>query len=340
VRRRQFIVLAGGAALWPITGLTQSRPIPTVGSLESANSPSGTPQYPTLLGGYQARPAWKVAGVDYAVGIHPDRYPLKNPATTALPNGTNRSGRTFHVSGANVVVDGWDFTRWNVSVSGSNVMFTNCDFSHGTLTFEISSSAGTVRYCVFDQSGDQPTRSEFVYFGAGRLTAEYNWFKQSFHMHLQLTDGGTGHSQACTFRYNLCENAGWGHQVSTNNHGDLIQFFGSHTITDAQILYNTIIQNIRGAATQGWSITDQNQTYNGGAVNNNTYVLPSPGTVTYMNLFRGDKTNGTFTVKDNYVDLRGIIWGFTTIVGGASNFSISGNINMQTGGTVNNANHG
>jgi hypothetical protein len=34
-----------------------------------ANAPAGTAQFPTLLNGYLIRPPWKVAGVDYAVGL-------------------------------------------------------------------------------------------------------------------------------------------------------------------------------------------------------------------------------------------------------------------------------
>lgn len=34
-----------------------------------SGAPAGTPQFPGLLSGYSSRPAWNVAGVDYAVGL-------------------------------------------------------------------------------------------------------------------------------------------------------------------------------------------------------------------------------------------------------------------------------
>src|SRR6185437_9644796 len=87
----------------------------------SKNAPAGTPQFPTLLSGYAARPPWSVAGVDYHVGIDRSRYPtnaaLKDPApggtlAAALSSigGTLSTNRiTFNGSSAdNCVIDGYD----------------------------------------------------------------------------------------------------------------------------------------------------------------------------------------------------------------------------------------
>lgn len=35
----------------------------------ASGAPAGAPQFPTLLSGYAVRPPWKVAGIDYAVGL-------------------------------------------------------------------------------------------------------------------------------------------------------------------------------------------------------------------------------------------------------------------------------
>src|SRR6476661_10187324 len=77
----------------------------------SANAPSGASQFSTLLNGYAARPAWNVAGVDYAVGYAAGTV-LKDPMTAALPAGVTRdaANHTFLITGNNVVLSGWDFS--------------------------------------------------------------------------------------------------------------------------------------------------------------------------------------------------------------------------------------
>ena len=86
----------------------------------SANAPAGSPQVPNLFNGYAARPSWQVAGVDYAVGIHPGTV-LKNPATSSLPVGAsyNSTYHTIYVTGANVTLDGYDLTNTTVMNSGT-----------------------------------------------------------------------------------------------------------------------------------------------------------------------------------------------------------------------------
>lgn len=95
-----------------------------------ANAKPGTAQFPTLLSGYAHRPPWKVAGVDYAVGLYSNctvntgtsvitstgsqvdfvngqQVSLRTTQSGALPSGVSLatayfvvgvSGRTFQVS--------------------------------------------------------------------------------------------------------------------------------------------------------------------------------------------------------------------------------------------------
>jgi len=85
---------------------------------------AGTPQYPNLLSAYAVRPAWNVAGVDYAVGV-PAGLVLKDPTTDSLPGGCSYNSGTKGVScsGNNITLQGYDFALHSTSLyfgSGSD----------------------------------------------------------------------------------------------------------------------------------------------------------------------------------------------------------------------------
>src|SRR6185437_5474685 len=69
-----------------------------VWSDELAAAPSGTPQLPTLLQGYNARAPWRVAGVDYAVGITPGTTLTDWQSLGSVP-GIDISGNTVRCDG-------------------------------------------------------------------------------------------------------------------------------------------------------------------------------------------------------------------------------------------------
>ncbi len=119
--------------------------------------PAGTAaQYPTFLNGL-CRPPWKVAGVDYGVGF-PAAQVFKTPGVTAPPAGVtvDAAGHTFNVTGAGVVVDGWDFSvggGWNVFVTGSGCTVQNCNFKVGANLLDpvgMHGLNGLLQYCVID----------------------------------------------------------------------------------------------------------------------------------------------------------------------------------------------
>jgi hypothetical protein len=99
----------------------------------SGAAPSGLPLLPNLLLHYPARPPWKVAGVDYAVGV-PAGTKLLDPATIALGGvSVNTSNHTVTVAGNNVKLSSYDFGRsggWGIYVDAkaANTVIQNCNF--------------------------------------------------------------------------------------------------------------------------------------------------------------------------------------------------------------------
>src|SRR5215471_9473988 len=101
----------------------------------SATAPAGTPQLPTVLSGYQVRPPWQVAGVDYAVGI-PTGTVLKDPGTINMPGvSVNTSTHIVTVTGNNVTLSGYDFSLnggWGVYITGTGATIQDSYFRVGS----------------------------------------------------------------------------------------------------------------------------------------------------------------------------------------------------------------
>ena len=85
----------------------------------SAAALPGRPLLPGILVHYATRPPWKVAGVDYAVGV-PAGTPLQDPATIAIAGtSVDAAKHTVVISGSNVTLKGYDFSRsggWGIYI--------------------------------------------------------------------------------------------------------------------------------------------------------------------------------------------------------------------------------
>ena len=109
--------LAGTAAnlsgvVTTLSGLAIDPPPSTGYTDGSANAPVGNPQLPNLLSSYSVRPAWQVAGVDYAVGV-PTNMTLKDPTVAAnLPAGVSidTTNHVIDITKNNVTLNGFDFS--------------------------------------------------------------------------------------------------------------------------------------------------------------------------------------------------------------------------------------
>jgi hypothetical protein len=78
----------------------------------AAHASAGAAQHAFLLDSYKARPGWRVAGVDYAVGVAPGGGGLKDPVTChCLPAGAavDAANNVIRITGNNVTLDGFNF---------------------------------------------------------------------------------------------------------------------------------------------------------------------------------------------------------------------------------------
>lgn len=129
-------------------------PAPTSGD-GAVNAPIGPAQKPNLFSGMKIRPPFKVAGVDYAVGI-PAGTTLKSPASISMAGvSVNSSSRVVSVTGANVTLDSYDFSNWTVETSAANTRIIRSKFFVGPVVGLKGSSNLYVGYCVIDANNTQ-----------------------------------------------------------------------------------------------------------------------------------------------------------------------------------------
>lgn len=107
-------------------------------------APSGTAQLPTLFASYtHGRPPWKVAGVDYYVGL-PSGTTLQDPTTATLPAGCSYGSHVVTCSTAGATLDKFDFTLHGgigLSVNADNISVTNSKFGTDAMTTASATSA-------------------------------------------------------------------------------------------------------------------------------------------------------------------------------------------------------
>src|SRR6185437_10551423 len=102
-----------------------------------AAAPNGTIELPTLLQGYAMRPPWRVAGVDYYVGV-PASTTLKDPTVSAnLPAcaSVDSLNHLIRVNSDNCTLNGFDFSLhggYELYDSANNTTVENSNFEIGT----------------------------------------------------------------------------------------------------------------------------------------------------------------------------------------------------------------
>jgi hypothetical protein len=284
----------------------------------STNAPAGVaPQHPTLLNGYAKRPPWKVAGVDYGVGI-PAGTVLKSPKSIRITGvDIDSTAHRVWINTSNVTLDGYDFTTgWDLVIgargTANNTVIKNSKFNNDVTAGWHNVTNLYVGYCEIDGMNQNGGFQIFLNGGSG-LTAEYNWFKNSSSDFISVSDAG-----AIMIRYNLMEQNG-----TPGTHPDWLQQLGT-AFTTTSVLYNTAYKSTTGQGTQGFMV-EGTQT---GEIGFNVMIAKGAGAsyVTGMNM---TVTTNTGLVHDNYVDLTNA-YGF--FYGNPPSYvTLCGNYNMVTG---------
>ncbi len=309
----------------------------------ATNAPAGIPQLPNLLNDYALRPPWKVAGVDYAVGV-PSGTALKDPTTISMPGvSINTNRHIIFVTGSNVTLNGHDFSLhggWSVYIERgtSGTVIENSNFLVGAnnlVPISAESGAGnlTVEYCTIDGGGfgiagnPGAIYALISYNGSGGLTVEYDWLKNAPQHIIEFRNG------TLIDQYNLIQNAGYAVGAHVND----VQFNGS--VSDGSVIgFNTVFnpQPVNGYPIPGEGIQVEAQlgsTITHTRVENNTIIATGPSlTASYLIVIRQDAGTNVIDGVDihgNYLDTTGAYGPFYPPTG--SNVTFTDNWNMVTG---------
>jgi hypothetical protein len=271
-------------------------------------APLANVQKPGLLNAYPLRPVWKVAGVDYAVGV-PNGTALKNPASIVLTGVTvDIVAHEVVVTGNNVTLDGYDFSLnggWSVQVNGAaNTRIVNSLFAESASQGQapiVADAATTnlyVGYSTIDGGGANanPTQGALIVMNGRSLVTEYCWLKNAPSNIFLFGYGGVGGGGSAIIRFNLVEDSG---RRSGGGGAYLSIFAGSYN--HFQVVFNTSYQTPGGTGATGWNMdAPAIQT---AEVGNNTMISTAPGAASYL-MSSGASANGA-VLHDNYFDLSG-----------------------------------
>jgi hypothetical protein len=331
----------------------------------SANAPAGTAQFASLLSGYAARPAWNVAGVDYAVGYAAGTA-LKDPMTGALPAGVTRdsANHIFLITGDNVVISGWDFSKqggWQVKATNAdNPIIENNYFKIGANALQpinllgvpngFTGQGGTIRNNVIDGNNVDIGGSALIATSRGGIfVIQYNLLENAGS---DLIDAGaetlaSGVVTTYDVRYNVMKQGG----QQTSAHPDWFQTFANNHYNNITIDYNTVVQTsypANGGGSQGFTLDGNTNaplaTFDNGSVSNNTVIVTATpiGTTGFIVRLAPDLITGTFTVANNFIDPSGLSNGGINydvrlaVAGGPYHGKVEsfGDVNMVTGAVI------
>jgi hypothetical protein len=349
----------------------------------SINAPPGPPQYPTLLAlnspgtqtfgaTYLARPPWKVAGVDYHVGIDRTLYPsnanLLDPLVAGQgPGGTiapalvalgavwdgNNPTQQIDFGSTGATIEGYDFSlHGGLTIAlGINTTVKNCNFGLGS-TNGTAVGVGiwggdglTITQCEFNGFGQTQDgfggRGMIQHTGVGSCNITYNWIRNSFAEHIVCGQNTAGNTTTdYIYKFNIFENCGLGF-VRAGTHGDLIaiQVNGQlNTLRTFSCTFNLIIQ-IQGN-TQGFSWQNGSNITNY-EVSNNTFctfggVAPNNVLTSCWVINTNGTTGNAGQTANNYVDgstLQFFVWSYTWTGTTAGTINTSGTISLTSGAT-------
>lgn len=357
-----FAISAGGAVTVTATGAAgiagdENSYTPTIqatnasGSGSASNTINGyadgynarpasvTAQLPTLLNGETARPPWKVACVDYGVGV-PGNITLKDPATIMMAGVTVNPNQVRVDGTSGVTFDGYDFTLSggyqvnflntspNGTIKNSKIGFASNDTTSGGMTFE---------YNTWDDTGGSGTGTFIFNQGVGPIVLRWNYFLHS------VEDVIQGVVENTTYRYNCINNSGVGDPAGHVNYGTL----NGNSVPSYNVAFNTVNQQPQNAGGEGFQFygcCGQNPINIDNPLFAYNTMLTSGVIAALSYLINGDSgfpvvTNGI--IKKNYWDDTATLGGpppagSGSIGGGVfhgpmANWTCTGNIMMQNG---------
>jgi hypothetical protein len=300
----------------------------------SAGAPVGTPALSALLTGYAARPPWKVAGVDYAVGV-PAGTTLKDPASIAIAGvSVNATSHVVRISANNVTLNGYDFGLgggWQVYISpgAGGTIIENSRFQVGSnqqvpINAAVGSGSLTIRDDTFDGSGGGSSVWALVNFdGSGKFVSIYNSFQNAPFDAIDFSSG----TVTPTVKYNVFYNLG----TASGSHPDSVQFVSSK-VSNWVDAFNTIYQPNSGGM-EGIQLSGSNgSTQTNTRIENNVLVAPGPSIEMSYSIAviqdSGNVIDGA-VVSNNYIDATGAYGPFYPPSG--SNLTFTRNVNMKAG---------
>lgn len=306
-------------------------------------TPKQNLNFSTMLNRYSpVRPPWKVAGIDYQVGINNSALPLKDPANIAtfVPGATFSNNQvTLPNSSSPITVDGFDFSLHNGTQlllgTGTGLQTVqNCYFKDGSNLFNAIwdngniANAVLIQYCVFD--GNAPAflwnnpglTAGNVSINGKSITILYSYFLNGSSEHI-VTGGSVTAGTDFTCKYNVFSQSGYGGWAGA--HGDIIQMYGGITgcnITNVTCSFNTTViddtntngdnGNVQAGAgwgMQGFSISSADNfgdNISGFRFQNNTFCGSANAAITNglgaAWLINHSWFHGTIDASYNYVD--------------------------------------
>ena len=303
----------------------------------SANAPAGTPELPNLFAGYAVVPPWKVAGVNYHVGV-PQNLTLLNPTTISMAGvQVDAVAHNITITGNNVTLSGYDFGLnggWQVELAPGvgNVTVENSNFLVGSNKLvPIIADGNNGNLTVLDDTfngGSQTNGTVWAmvsYDGNGTFTSEYSLYENTPE---DAIDFGQG-NMTTIVEYNMFNNLG----TEPSSHPDAVQYDQTNS-TNSVVSFNTVTSGEEGIQidAQGGS-NIQNTT-----VDNNVVVAQGTGiTDSFLIAVQaftgsGNTVNGV-VVEDNYLDWSSAYGPFYG-PDNSTNLVYGNNMNMVTGAVV------
>jgi hypothetical protein len=285
-----------------------------------------------LLKGYPTRPPWKVAGVDYPVGV-PTGVVLQDPFKIhATGVSINPAAHSISISGSNVALNGYDFGLdggWSVTIvaGAKGTLIENSRFQVGQnklvpLQASVGAGSVTIRNNTFDGGGgeDNAIYALATYNGSGTFIAENNIFKNAPADAIDFNAG----TMTTIVRRNLFYNLG----TTSGSHPDSVQYVAVNS-DKIVIAYNTIFQP-NPSGMEGIQLAAQNGSTLANAVIEKNVIIATPGSLkmSYSIAVQqaAHNTVRSVRVRGNYVDPRGAYGAFYPPSG--SDISFGGNIDI------------